>query len=57
MKGTSSDITDTAGYEYEALTAVVMKVVIFWDIAPCGFGGTYRLHLQGRKSVEQETSV
>jgi hypothetical protein len=32
------------------------------DIVPCSsyvnrrFGGTYRFHLQGRKSVEQETS-
>jgi hypothetical protein len=36
---------------------------VFWDIAPCSpyvnrrFGGTYGLHLQGRKSAEQETSV
>jgi hypothetical protein len=40
----------------EALTAVVMKSIIFWDITPCSpvrvnwrFGGTYRLHLQGRR--------
>jgi hypothetical protein len=39
-----------------------MKSTIFWDITPCSplsvnrrFGGTYRLHLQGRS--EQETSV
>jgi hypothetical protein len=36
---------------------------IFRDMAPCSayvnrrFGGTYRLRLQGRKSVERETSV
>jgi hypothetical protein len=36
-----------------------MKNVIFWDVAPCRscvtrrFGGTYRLHLQGRKIREQ----
>jgi hypothetical protein len=36
---------------FEVLTAVIM----FWDITPCSplkfnrrFGGTYRLHLQGR---------
>jgi hypothetical protein len=35
--------------------AVTMKNAIFWDVAPCRssvnrrFGGTYRLHLQGRK--------
>jgi hypothetical protein len=41
---------------FEVLTAVVMKNIIFWDITPCNhlkvnrlFGGTYRLHLQGRK--------
>jgi hypothetical protein len=40
-----------------------MNVAIFWAIAPCSayvnkrFGGTYHLHLQGRKSAEQETSL
>jgi hypothetical protein len=40
-----------------------MKIAIFWDIPPCSpylnqrFGGMYHLHLQGRKSAEQETSV
>jgi hypothetical protein len=41
---------------FEVLTAVVMKSSIFWDITPCSplkvnrsFGGTYRLHLQGRR--------
>jgi hypothetical protein len=41
--------------ELEALTAVVMNT-IFWDITPCSrlkvnwrFGGTYHLHLQGRR--------
>jgi hypothetical protein len=39
-----------------------MNVAIFWDLAPCSpyvnrrFGGTYHLHLQGRKSLRQETS-
>jgi hypothetical protein len=39
-----------------------IKIAIFWDIAPCSlymnrsFGGTYHLHLQGRKSAKQETS-
>jgi hypothetical protein len=46
----------------EILTAVVMKVTIFWDIGPCSpymkrlFGGTYPLQRQGRKSAEEETS-
>jgi hypothetical protein len=42
---------------FEVLTAVVMKSTIFWNITPCSplsvnrrFGGTYRLHLQDRKS-------
>jgi hypothetical protein len=48
---------------FEVPTAVVMKVAILWDIAPCSpymnerFGGTYHLHFQGRKSADQETSV
>jgi hypothetical protein len=40
----------------EVLTAVIMKRTIFWDITPCSplsvhrrFGGTCRLHLQGRR--------
>jgi hypothetical protein len=34
-----------------------MKNVVFWDMAPCSscvnrrFGGTYRLHLHGRKNL------
>jgi hypothetical protein len=47
---------------FEVLTPVVMNISIFWDIAPCDpyenrFGGTYRLHLQARKSAQQETSM
>jgi hypothetical protein len=40
-----------------------MDVAIIWDIAPWipyvdrPFGGVYHLHLRGRKSAEQETSV
>jgi hypothetical protein len=41
---------------FEVLTAVVMKISIFWDITPCTplkvnrrFGGTNCLHLQGRR--------
>jgi hypothetical protein len=47
----------------EVFTAVTMKNAIFWDVVPCRscvnrrFGGTYRLHLQGRKTCEQGTSV
>jgi hypothetical protein len=39
------------------------KNVIFWDVAPCSscvnqrFGGTYRLHRQGRKIGARGTSV
>jgi hypothetical protein len=44
---------------FEVLTAVVMKITIFWDtrITPCSplsvnrrFGRAYLLHLQGRKN-------
>jgi hypothetical protein len=47
----------------EDLSAMVMKVVIFWDIAPCSsfmkqcLEEIYHLHLQGRKSAEYETSL
>jgi hypothetical protein len=40
-----------------------MKNTVFWDVVPCSsclnrhFGGTYRLHLQGRKIRERGTSV
>jgi hypothetical protein len=33
------------------------KKAVFWDVAPCSscmnrrFGGTYRIHLQGRKNL------
>jgi hypothetical protein len=52
-------ITEISSYYvgFEVLTAVVMKNIIFWDITPCSplivnsrFGGTYRLHLQGRRN-------
>jgi hypothetical protein len=41
----------------------ILKNVVFWDVALCTsgvnrrFGGTYRLHLQGRKIRERGTSV
>jgi hypothetical protein len=54
-------VTNDVGFE--VLTAVVTKITIILNIASCSlymsrrFGGTYLLHLQGRKSAEQETSV
>jgi hypothetical protein len=40
-----------------------MKSIIFWDMTPCSllscnqrFGGTYRLHLQGRRNNSARTS-
>jgi hypothetical protein len=48
---------------FEVFTAVTIKDAIFWNVAPCRscvnrrFGGTYRLHLQGRKIRERGTSV
>jgi hypothetical protein len=42
------------------VTICYMKCSIFWDIAPCStymrrrFGGTYHLHLQGRKSASKK---
>jgi hypothetical protein len=41
-----------------------LKNAVFWGVAPCRcsglnrrFGGTFRLHLQGRKIRERRTSV
>jgi hypothetical protein len=48
---------------FVVFTAVTMKNAVFWDVAPSRscvnrrFGGTYRLHLQGRKIRERGTSV
>jgi hypothetical protein len=48
---------------FEVFTGVIMKNAVFWDVAlcrfcvNCHFGGTYRLHLQGRKNRERGTSV
>jgi hypothetical protein len=43
---------------------VVMQSSILWDLMPCSllkvnrrFGGTHRLHVQGRGKSEQEISV
>jgi hypothetical protein len=47
----------------EVFTAVTMKKAVFWDVSSCRncvnrrFGGTYCLHLQGRKMRELGTSV
>jgi hypothetical protein len=47
---------------FEVFTAVVLKSIFFWDMTPCSalsgtrrFGGTYRLHLQGRRIVQQSS--
>jgi hypothetical protein len=48
---------------FEVFTAGTMKSDVFWDMAPCSscvnrrFGGTYRLHYQGRIFGELGTSV
>jgi hypothetical protein len=47
----------------ELCWASSVKNAVFWDVAPCRscvnrrFGGTYRLHHQGRKIRERGTSV
>lgn len=48
---------------FDVPTAVVMIVANFWHIALCSpyanqrFGRKYHLHLQCRKSADQDTSV
>jgi hypothetical protein len=45
--------------KFEVFTAVTMKNAVLWDVAQCSssvnrrFGGTYRLHIQGRKIRER----
>jgi hypothetical protein len=58
---TSQYIPSIVGFE--VFTAVVMKSIIFWDMTPCSplsfnrrFGGTSRLHLQGRRNRFSKTS-
>jgi hypothetical protein len=49
---------------FEVLSVVTMTNAVLWDVAPCRycinrrFGGTYRLHLQGRrkKSASEEAA-
>jgi hypothetical protein len=43
---------------FEVFRVVVFKSIIFWNMAPCSplsfnrrFGGTYRLHHQGRRNM------
>jgi hypothetical protein len=54
-----------AGHYYSCVRFVVFMVVtvknaVFWDMVPCRycvnqhFGGTYHLHLQGKKSTSEE---
>jgi hypothetical protein len=48
----------TVHVRFEVFTAVTMKKAVFWDEVQCRycvnrrFGGTYRLHLQGRRQEE-----
>jgi hypothetical protein len=59
LRGYSEDhcwVLSTRPAGFEVITAVVMKSTIFCDITPCSplkvnrrFGGTYRLHLQGKR--------
>jgi hypothetical protein len=51
-----TDFCEHGNERFEALTAVLMKSTIFWDITPCiplsvnrRLGGTNRLNLKGRK--------
>jgi hypothetical protein len=52
-------VPSLAGVSAVEETNTIMKNVVFWDVALCRFcvnrrfGGTYRLHLQGRKIRER----
>jgi hypothetical protein len=59
---THQDANSKDFLRFEVFTAVTIKNVVFWDMVPYRYsinlrlGGTYRLHLQGRrkKSVIEE---
>jgi hypothetical protein len=48
---------------FEVFTAVIIKIVVFWDVVLCKswvnrrFGGTYHLRLQGIKIRKRGTSL
>jgi hypothetical protein len=56
METQAQFLRDATSARFEVFTAVAMKDVVFWDVAPCGpcknrrFGGEYRLHHQGGKN-------
>jgi hypothetical protein len=53
----------SVNYFYFSERSSTKRNAVFWDVAPCRscvnrqFGGTYRLHHQGRKIRERGTSV
>jgi hypothetical protein len=54
--------TNSTQVGFEVFTVVVLKSIFFWDMTPCSalsgtprFGGTYRLHLQGCRIVQQSS--
>jgi hypothetical protein len=49
--------------EFEIVTSVVMKSSVLWDTTPCSplrvnrrFGGTYSIHLQGRRKSSKRVA-
>jgi hypothetical protein len=57
LQNQSLDVKSNNFLGFELLTEVVMKNIFFWNMTPCfllsynrRFGGTYRLHLQGRRN-------
>jgi hypothetical protein len=55
-------MTNLGRNSYSYFTMVTVKNAVFWDMEPCGliinrFGGTCRLHLQGRRNNAREESV
>jgi hypothetical protein len=63
MSMTRSILYWTTSVFSSTVTDLVLKNAVFWVVALCTacvnrhFGGTYRLHLQGRKIRERGTSV
>jgi hypothetical protein len=58
-----NSVTYSRVVRFEVFTAVTMKNAVFWYVVPYRscvdrrFGGTYRLHFQGRKIRKRGTSL
>jgi hypothetical protein len=60
LKSQNADSSEQDNERIWGFHSVVLKSIFFWDMTTCSalsgtwrFGGTYRLHLQGRRIVQR----